>query len=368
MTSPTVDVVYVNYNSTALLLGSVACLLAADCAGFTLGDVVVVDNASEPEQAKLLAHLPRRVQVIHAGSNRGFGAGCNLGARAGKGDAVFFVNPDTRVLPDTLPPLVSALVAHGGRAVVGGRQFMDDGCTLAFAPLHGMSLWGDVVNALWARGYTPELSLRGLRQRVELWRSKSPQPARAVSGGVMLISRAVFKDLAGFDERYFLYVEDSDLCRRARARGVPVLYAPASRIVHYGDQSSQRNAGVASAAAAAGIETYLRTHHGTLARTARRWLLAVTQRLPQRQTRWHGGTLVSRDFTFTRPSAQPWVVEVARSPLFDHGLTAFPDGATFTLPGALWETVRAGRYYARVAEQVRGGKWRERALYVVEHS
>ncbi len=367
MNGNAVDVVYVNYNSTALLLASVESLLAAPCDGFALGSIVVVDNASRSDQVALLDSLPPRVTVIRSPNNTGFAVGCNLGAKRGDAPAILFLNPDTHVLADTLPPLVQGLRAHHGRALLGPRQFVDAACTLSFAPLHGTSLMGEVMNTLWGRGFAPDRSCRDLRERAALWRSTTPQAARALSGGALLIGRPAHAELGGFDERFFLYVEDTDLCLRARARGIPVLYVANARVVHYGDQSSQQNEGVANTAAAAGLQSYLHKHHGVVARTARRLALALAQRLPDRQARWHQGVAIDHTFTFQRPSPKPWVVEMARSPLFDHGATAFPDGATYRLPSELFRRLRPGAYFARIAEEVRADEWRERGLYVLQH-
>ncbi len=368
MSDVAIDVVYVNYNSSALLRTSIESLLAAPCDGFTLSSIVVVDNASRPDQMALLDALPARVTVIRSPNNTGFAVGCNLGAKQGNAPAILFLNPDTHVLADTLPPLVYALRAHDGRALLGPRQFVDADCTLSFAPLHGTSLWGDVKNTLWGRGFAPDRSCRELGRRAALWRSTTPQAARALSGGALLIGRPAHAELGGFDERFFLYVEDTDLCVRAHARGIPVLYVANARVVHYGDQSSQQNEGVANTAAAAGLQAYLHKHHGVIARTARRAALALAQRLPDRQARWRQGVAIDRTFTFQRPSTRPWVVEMARSPLFDHGATAFPDGDTYRLPSELFRRLRPGTYFARIAEEVRADDWRERGLYVLQHA
>lgn len=362
-----VDVVYVNYNSSALLAQSIDSLRTVPRQGFEVGTVVVVDNASRADQQDLLAGLPADVQVIRCSVNRGFAAGCNLGARAGAAPAILFLNPDTRVLADTLPPLVPTFHAHAGRVLLGPRHFMDDACTLGFAPLHGTSLLRGVGQALWGRGLVPDRSLRDLRARVALWRAARPCPQRSLSGGALLVGRQTYGELDGFDESYFLYVEDTDLCVRARARGIPVLYEPRARIVHYGDQSSRQDAGAANGAAAASEQVYLRKHHGALARGARRLALAAIARLPNRQRRWHRATPIATDHAFARPSDRPWVVELARSPLFDHGVTVFPTEPVHRWPRDLWRRLRPGRYYARIVEETGRDAWCERALFAMEH-
>ncbi|MEZ5962278.1 MAG: glycosyltransferase family 2 protein [Planctomycetota bacterium] len=362
-----VDVVYVNYNSTAWLARSIASLLAAPPQGFALGAVVVVDNASSPADQALLDGLPDAVRVVRAGANRGFAAGCNLGARAGDAPALLFLNPDTRVLADTLPPMVPTWHARAGRVLLGPRHFMDDACTLGFAPLHGTAWHTGVSNALWGRGFAPDPSLRALRARVALWRAERPTPVRALSGGALLVGRAAYEELGGFDERYFLYVEDTDLCLRARKRGIDVLYEPRARIVHYGDQSSRQDAGAADGAAAASERVYLRKFHGVVSRGVRRLVLSLATRLPARQRRWGAGSATTVAHVFERPGRGPWVVELARSPMFDHGVTVFPDGDTFGLPADLWPRLRPGRYFARIAEEDDVGAWHERALFVVDN-
>jgi len=360
-----IDVVYVNYDSSAWVLTSVASLLAAPRRGFELASIAVVDNASRPGERALLAGLPADVRVIDAGRNSGFAAGCNLGARAGKAPALLFLNPDTRVLPDTLPALVEAWRAHGGRAMVGPRHFMDDACTLGFAPLHGTSLAGAVVHALWGRGFLPGLSLRWLHQRAALWQQSAPVEVRCLSGAALLVGREVYAELGGFDERFFLYVEDTDLCVRARAKRVPVLYEPRARVVHYGDQSSRQDEARAGAAAARGEHLYLAKHHGPLARAARQLALALVRRLPDRQRRWREAEPVALDHEFQRPGGARWAVELGRSPLFDNGITVFPAADRYRVPADLWPRLRPGTYFARVVAGVARGRWREHGLYAL---
>src|SRR5690606_5749156 len=306
--------------------------------------------------------------VVRSPRNVGFAAGCNLGARRGSAPAILFVNPDTRLLPDTIPPLARGLAAHGPRALLGARHFLDDETTLALAPLRGAPLLDEAVHALWGRGWLPKQPLRLLARRARLWRARGPQPVRAVSGGALLMGRAAFDELGGFDERYFLYVEDIDLCKRARARGMPVLYVPEARVVHYGDQSSQQDPGAAGAAAAASRATYLSLHHGRAARALARLAVRAAAWLPDRQRRWQEAAPITTDFEFRCPGDRPWVVELARSPLFDDCLTAFPEARTYRAPAGLWPRLRAGTYYARIAEEVRPDRWIERALYAIAHA
>jgi GT2 family glycosyltransferase len=364
--TPGVDVVYVNHDSSRWTLQSVASLLAVAADGFALRSIVVVDNDSAPAEAAMLRALPARVQVVHAPNNAGFAAGCNLGARAGSAELVLFINPDTRVLADTLPPLVAAWRAALGRAVVGPRQFLDDACTLAFAPLSGTSLWASLQHAAWDRGLAPGLSLRLLRRRVAMWDRGIPVAARALSGGALLIGRELYAELDGFDERFFLYAEDTDLCVRASRAGAAVRYVPGARIVHYGDQSSRRAVERAGAAAAASEAAFLRKHHGPLARSLAAAAQAVVRRLPVRQHRWQRAVPAALDHEFLRPGGCRWVVELARSPLFDLGVTVFPDGGAYRLPADLWARLRPGGYYARVAEEAEEARWRERGLYRLE--
>lgn len=177
-------------------------------------EVIVVDNGS-PQVAGLSG-----ATVITPGHNTGFAGGCNLGARAARGDTLAFVNSDALVDPLCLAHLQAA--AAGGDLV---------GATILLADASGVNSWGNPVHLLgfsWAGGYgEPE---PGVQQEVA-----------SVSGAVFAVRRQVYWELGGMDEQYFTYGEDVDLSLRALLAGRAVRVLPEARAWHHYDFSRNPN-------------------------------------------------------------------------------------------------------------------------------
>jgi GT2 family glycosyltransferase len=228
-TGATVDVVVVAYNSRDTLRGCVAPL-----AGIPWIGVAVVDNASTDDSTGVLEGLP--VRVIESGRNGGFAFGVNIGVAAGAAPWILLLNPDARIDPTDLRALVATGQANPDTAVVGPRLSTAGG-TLAlsqrrFARLR--STWGQALFAhrLWPHAaWTDEV----VRDEAAYAHSGTPE---WLSGACMLVRRSALEALGGLDERFFLYCEDMDLCRRMRAAGHEIRYEPAAAAHHVGGASS----------------------------------------------------------------------------------------------------------------------------------
>lgn len=361
------DVVYVNYRSAALTFKSVASLLAAAASHAIAVDVVVVDNSCDADEVAQLRALPASVTVIAAEANAGFSVASNLGASQGGADRILFLNPDTRILPETLPAILDVLEDHGGRALVGPRQYMDEPCTWSISPVRGASLQADLVDQLYDRGWLGERSLRLLASRGRLFGSSGAVPVRSLSGAALGVGRSTFDAIGRWDEEYFLYTEDTDLCMRARRAGVPVLYLPGVPVVHRGEGSARSDPDQVRESQRASWERFKRTHY----RAPIRWLcetaLSCARRLPRRRDRWASASLLVADRMLEVPSpVAPGlrsVIELARSPLFDNCATAEAVPGTQPFPDDLYAWLPPGTYFVRTAFETAPNRWREHALY-----
>lgn len=208
--------------------------------------VVVVDHAADPERAGRLSAAYPRVTYRATHENPGFGAGVNRAAREAGPGPLLLLNPDCELTMPLIGALTAVLDAKPAAGIVGGLVRESDGTVQASARrfpdattgLGGRTSWLSRVlpgNALTRRNLTtaPE---QGIRQ-VD-W----------VSGALMLIRRETFDRVGGFDERFFLYWEDADFCKRAAAAGWSTWYAPVCEVVHRTAGASQ-HAPVASLAA-----------------------------------------------------------------------------------------------------------------------
>jgi GT2 family glycosyltransferase len=361
-----VDVVLVNCDSTRFLLRSVASLL--EHAGPFVSRVVVVDSAGRTDDGAPLASPPPGVTLVRAPRELGFAAACNLGAAQGDAPTILFLNPDTMVLPETVPGLLAALEQHHGAALVGPRQHPDRSRTMTISPLPGTSLLGDAAHALYDRGWLGERSLHFLRWRAELLCGAEPVRVGGLSGAALAVRRGVFQALGGFDERSVPHAAEADLRLRAGDRGVAVLYLPHVGVVHFIDESARPDRPAPQDAAAAGRETCFARRPSRIVRAASRVAAAAATHLPLRAHRADRAVPHEPDGPFRFPASPRGrgVFELARSPLFDNCLTAFFRGDAFRLPDDVLSHLPAEPCFARLAEETGPGHWEERALFRVQ--
>lgn len=235
---PTLDIVTVNWNAGALLADCVASLPAALDGGVRLERMVVVDNASTDGSADGLATAGVPLVVVRNAANRGFAAACNQGAAGSRADYLLFLNPDVRLFPGALSGPLAVLEAPEGRGVgILGIRLVDEAgvvqrsCARAPTPgrLVGQSLGLDRVLP---RLVPPHFMVE--------WDHADSRDVDQVMGAFLLIRRALFEELGGFDERFFVYFDDVDLCLRARARGWRVRHHAGAAAYHRGCGTTER--------------------------------------------------------------------------------------------------------------------------------
>lgn len=190
-TSPLVSLILVTYNSRALLEPFFAALGETRYAPY---EVIVVDNASTDETVAYLTTQQPQVRVLAHPANLGFGRACNQGARIARGDLLIFLNPDVIVTPGWLEPLVQDMAAYPQVGIM---------CPATLYPDQSPS----------------ELS-------------GSLRELATVPGCAMVVRRAAWEELCGFDEHMFLYWEDTDLCWRAWLQGWRVVEDQRSFVYH----------------------------------------------------------------------------------------------------------------------------------------
>lgn len=236
---PEVAVIIVNYNAgddLRLALKSVA----TECAGLDWQGVVV-DNASSDGSASSVAAFSPRVSLLRNDVNAGFSRAVNQASAASSAPLLLLLNPDCQLRPGALSALRAVLDAEPACAVAGPRILDPDG------EVQG-SARGDPDMLTGMFGRTGELRrllpfLPAARRNVVVDEAiASGETSRVVdwvSGACMLIRRAALERVGGFDERYFLYWEDADVCRRLRQRGYQIRYVPGAVATHAVGRSSR---------------------------------------------------------------------------------------------------------------------------------
>ena len=222
-----IAVVVVSYRSASTLD---ECLVRLRTAR-GVSQVRVVDNGSDDASLDILqrhALADPRVRFIANPDNPGFGVACNQGAADSDAPWLAFVNPDLQVRPDSLERLRAHALALGGEALLGADLLGEDGVRDGAARRRDPD-FGAMLRAPGA----------GSRLEVALDPALALQPVEAVSGALMLMPRALFERIGGFDEGYRLHAEDLDLCRRARLAGAAVAVANDVAVLHARGVSSR---------------------------------------------------------------------------------------------------------------------------------
>lgn len=226
-----VDIVVVSYNSRQTL---------RDCIAPHCGDpgvtVTVVDNASTDGTPATVADLP--VQLVHSGRNGGFAFGCNRGAATGTAPYVLLLNPDAAIERRALDALVAVLEAEPAVALVAPRIVDADGA------LQPSQRRFPRVRSTWAQAIFLHRAAPHASWADEvIWDPAAydrPASPEWLSGACMLIRRTALEQVGGLDERFFLYCEDIDLCKRLRAAGHDLRFEPAAQVRHIGGHSAPR--------------------------------------------------------------------------------------------------------------------------------
>ncbi len=228
-------VAIVNYNAEVELARCLTSLLASS--GLGSFEILVADNASTDGSLHMLETRFPGVRVFRSVENVGFARASNLCWREARSSLVLFLNSDTLVPEGALGGLVEIARARPEVGVVGPRLRYEDGAIqMSFGKTLGLG--AELMQKCWNAGYRRGRGpLRGAVEK-EYARERSVD---WVSGACLLTRRDLLETVSGFDENFFMYSEDVDLCLRIRALGATVLYTPDVEVVHLLGRSASRN-------------------------------------------------------------------------------------------------------------------------------
>jgi GT2 family glycosyltransferase len=231
-----ISVVIVSWNTRDLLSRCVASVIRQAEGARLHVEIIVVDNASSDGTTDFLNQEYPGVTVIALQENRGFAAANNLGIARARGAEILLLNPDTEMLPGSLTALHQGLRASPRVGMAGALLLNPDG-SLQSAGYRFPDL---VQTFLDIFPIHPRLIDSRLNGRMPPGDGLSPLAIDHPLGACMLVRRAVIDQVGMLDDRYFMYSEEVDWCRRIRAAGWAILTAPAARVIHYGGQSTSQ--------------------------------------------------------------------------------------------------------------------------------
>jgi N-acetylglucosaminyl-diphospho-decaprenol L-rhamnosyltransferase len=263
---PSVAVVIVSFNARDDL---VRCLDSLErCVGVPF-EVVVVDNASTDGSDDAARDRGGLVQLVANPTNTGFARACNQGTAASRAARVLFLNPDAEVTAGAVEALAARLDSGRDVGAVGPLTRHQDG-TIQVSTGHDLTPIGE---------WRQRRLVRGVRRRdsralqVAEKRHTREQEVDWVSGSCLMARREALEAVGGFDEGFFLFEEDADLCRRLRAAGWRVVFTPAAEVRHRLGQSMAQAPAVARLAYHESHLLYYRKHNSLAARLLLRLLL-----------------------------------------------------------------------------------------------
>jgi hypothetical protein len=232
------DIIIVNWNSGENLRGCLESILTSTKDSLELRHVVVVDNASSDNSMDGLDGIGLPLTIIRNKENRGFGVACNQGAKGSSADYLLFLNPDTRLFPDSLwKPIEFMEKPENSKVGICGVQLVDEqrrvGRTCARFPTPSLFLSKMLgLDRLLAKYFQSYF--------MDDWDHAQSRSVDHVTGAFYLVRRKLFESLDGFDERFFVYLEDLDFSYRAKKAGWDSYYLAETRAYHKGGGSSEK--------------------------------------------------------------------------------------------------------------------------------
>lgn len=225
------SIIIVSYHSAESLEACVASIYEK-LADHLSWEIVLVNNDPKQDLNDFQIDLAK-VKIIDHKKNVGFGAGVNLGVALAEGEILFILNADTRMISNNIANLLKEFEKSNEIGIISGGILDEKNATQKWIAGKELSIYDLFRNNL------------GLSRNRKIWNSPKKIECDWVAGTAMFIKKDLFERLEGFDEDFFMYFEDMDLCRRVRYLGKKVIFFPEFKIFHgngksYSDKRLQK--------------------------------------------------------------------------------------------------------------------------------
>lgn len=262
---PDFSIIIVSHNARYLAQQCIQRIITV-CRAFRFEIILVENGKTTPCRPSDFPHQP--VRLLGTRRNMGFGAANNIGINAARSEYIFFINPDVLLHEHTCERLLTAIRTRPAAAIVAPKLLNIDGtrqwnCRLFptyMTPLYQRTSLGNTSWGKQKRRAFLQKNLDHAHPRISQW----------ALGSCLLASAAFLKKNHGFDERYFLYYEDIDLCKSAWALGYEVWYIPSATAHHFHARSSQTSNVFLSL-----LNPYTRIHIASHIRYMQKWTRGV---------------------------------------------------------------------------------------------
>lgn len=202
-------------------------------------EVFVVENASQDGSAEMIRDEFPEVSLLVNAENRGFAAANNQAVKLAKGRYVLFLNPDTLIHERSLDRMVRFMDEHPEAGAVGCKLLNADGTiqhSTRRVPTFGIMFY---ENTLLGRFFYFRGKIRHYKRRASAY--DRVEEVDATSGAALMVRKSVLDEVGLMDERYFMFFEEMDLCRRIWAKGYKIYFMPEAVITHLGGESRRQN-------------------------------------------------------------------------------------------------------------------------------
>jgi GT2 family glycosyltransferase len=272
-----ISIIIVSYNTCALTAACVQSILFYETN--VRYEIIIVDNNSSDNSVASLRNSFPSLNIIALERNVGFAAANNVGIKNACGEYLLFLNPDTLFLEPVLSAMIEFLENHDHATMVGCRILNPDGSfQRSFFPLTSL------LYVFWISFFIERIV--PITRVQNKWRIGTIQPGMAtivdrLLGAFMVIRRSSMDELGYFDESFFMYSEEEDLCFRIKKNGGKVWYNPKVSIIHYGGQSTHNDMYSSVVNANKSRFYFIRKHHkiGYRIIFSLFWMLGIIMRM-----------------------------------------------------------------------------------------
>lgn len=252
-----ISIVIVNWNGKDLLLRCLESLTERVTSKDI--EIIVVDNASCDGSAEAVRQSYPEVKLIRNGKNEGFARGNNIGIAVSDGKYVCLINSDVLVLKDCLENLYAFMESHPS-AGISGPQVLNPDMTIQYSCRRFPSLWNNFCFAFGlARRFPNRKFFSG--EQMSFFAHEKVMLVDALSGCFLMVRREAMERVGLLDEKFFIYCEDIDWCKRFRSIGWEIIFNPKAKAIHYGGASSRREPVRFSREKQRAILKYWEKHH-----------------------------------------------------------------------------------------------------------
>lgn len=232
------SIIIVNYNVKEFLQNLVHSLQKA--VSKITHEIIVVDNASDDGSVEFINEKFPHIKLITNQINLGFSKANNAALKIAKGKFILLINPDTIVSEDTITKMIGFFHDHSDAGLAGCKILNPDGSLQLACRRSFPGPWTSFCKVTGLSAMFPKSKLFA-KYNLTYLDENSTYEVDAISGSFMMMKREAYEKVGGFDEQFFMYGEDLDLCYRIQKNGYKVYYYPGTQIIHYKGESTKRS-------------------------------------------------------------------------------------------------------------------------------